>query len=133
MAAHILIGKDDPTAWTTEDRRCFGLLIHINIIHKHQAVFEVSDMHSNSNEHCESQRRHNYNEDKAHLFDSAGLLIPSILGVDPVTERMFDQGKFMSLGPPHSHDSFYLDGEIVGGSFQLEFSSLNKRKGIDKR
>lgn len=131
MAAHILIGKDDPIAWTTKDRRCSGLLIHKHV-HKHKAVFEVSDMHSNSNEHCESQRRHNYDEDKANQVDSAGLLIPSILGVDSVTERVFDQGKFMSLGPPRSHDSFYLDGEIVGGSFLLDRSSLNKRKGIDK-
>ena len=28
MAARILSGQDDPTAWATEDRRCFDLLIH---------------------------------------------------------------------------------------------------------
>lgn len=28
MAACILSGQDNPTAWATEDRHCFDLLIH---------------------------------------------------------------------------------------------------------
>ena len=70
-------------------------------------------------------------ENTAHLFNNAGLLIPSIPGVDPVTERLFDQGKIMSLEPSRSQDGYYPDGKPRGGSFLLVHSSKKKRKRDD--
>lgn len=64
----------------------------------------------------------------AHLFNNAGLLIPSIPGIDPVTERLFDKGEIMSLGQKHERDSYYPKGEPIGGSFILEYSSEKKQK-----
>ena len=73
-------------------------------------------------------RRLTHNEDTAHLFNNAGLLIPSIPGIDPVTERLFDKGEIMSLGPSRARDNYYPDGEPVGGSFVLEYSNAKKQK-----
>ena len=76
-------------------------------------------------------RQTGYCENTAHLFNNAGFLIPSIPGVDPVTERLFDQGKIMSLGPSRSHDGYYPDGKPRGGSFLLDHSNEKKRKRDD--
>ena len=70
--------------------------------------------------------RPEHNEENAHLFNNAGLLIPSVPGIDPVTGRLFDRGEIMSLG--QSHDSYYPNGEILDGSFLLEYSNEKKRK-----
>ena len=77
------------------------------------------------------RRQTGHCENTAHLFNNAGLLIPSIPGVDPVTERLFDQGKIMSLGPSRSHDGYYPDRKPRGGSFLLDQSSEKKRKRDD--
>ena len=58
----------------------------------------------------------------AHLFNNAGMLIPSIPGVDAVTERLFDQGKIMSLGQSRPNDNYYPGGEPRGRSFLLELA-----------
>ena len=72
--------------------------------------------------------RPGHTENTAHLFNSAGLLIPSIPGIDSVTERLFDKGEIMSLWTSRSHDGYYPDGEPVGGSFLMENSNAKKRK-----
>lgn len=68
----------------------------------------------------------------AHLFNNAGVLIPSIPGIDSVTERLFDQGEIMSLGPSRSHDNYYPDGGPVGGSFLMDDSRPKKCKRDDE-
>ena len=75
--------------------------------------------------------RPSHTEDTAHLFNSAGILIPSIPGIDSVTERLFDKGEIMSLRPSRSHDGYYPDGEPVGGSFLMENLNAKKRKRDD--
>ena len=70
----------------------------------------------------------NHNELTAHLFNNAGYLIPSIPGIDPVTERMFDQGKIMSLGPSRSYEYYYPEGGPLGDSFLLDHTRHKKRK-----
>ncbi|KAF6221936.1 hypothetical protein HO133_001904 [Letharia lupina] len=74
------------------------------------------------------RRAPNHGRDTAHLFNNAGVLMPSIPGIDIVTERLFDKGEIMSLGPSRSHDSYYPVGEPLGGSFLLDHSSDKKRK-----
>lgn len=69
-----------------------------------------------------------HTESTAHLFNNAGNLIPSIAGIDSVTERLFDKGEIMSLRPPRSNDGYYPDGEPVGGSFLMEHWNARKRK-----
>ena len=73
-------------------------------------------------------RRPTHNRETAILFNNAGLLIPSISGIDPVTERLFDKGEIMSLGHSRACDNYYPNGEPVGGSFILEFSDEKKQK-----
>ncbi len=73
-------------------------------------------------------RRPTHAEKSAYKFNNAGVLIPSIPGIDPVTERLFDKGQIMSLGPSRSHDCYYPNGEPVGGSFLLDNSSEKKGK-----
>ena len=73
-----------------------------------------------------------HTENTAHLFNGAGFLIPSIPGIDPVTERLFDKGEIMSLRPSRSNDGYYPDGEPVGGSFLMENSNAKKRKRNDE-
>lgn len=58
----------------------------------------------------------------AHRFNNAGMLIPSIPGVDAVTERLFDQGKIMSLGTSRPNNDYYPGGVPRGRSFLLELS-----------
>ena len=77
-------------------------------------------------------RRPIHDEDNAHLFNSAGVIMPSISGVDSVTERLFDQGEIMSLGPSRSQHGYYPDGGPVGGSFLLDQTSEKKRKRNDE-
>ena len=77
-------------------------------------------------------RQPTHNEDTAHLFNNAGFLIPSIPGIDSVTERLFDKGEIMSLRPSGSHDGYYPDGEPRGGSFLLDHSNEKKRKRDDE-
>ena len=72
-----------------------------------------------------------HTENTAHLFNSAGFLIPSIPGIDSVTERLFDKGEIMSLRPSRSNDGYYPDGEPVGGSFLMEKWNAKKRKRDD--
>lgn len=74
------------------------------------------------------QQEPNHTRETAHLFNNAGLLIPSIPGIDPVTERLFDKGEIMSLGQSCARDNYYPDGEPLGGSFLLESSSEKKGK-----
>ena len=74
-------------------------------------------------------RKLEHNEYTAHLFNNAGEVIPSIPGIDPVTERLFDQGVIMSLGPLRAQDTYYPDGEPPVGSFVLESCNGKKRKG----
>ena len=76
--------------------------------------------------------RMGHTENTAHLFNSAGFLIPSIPGIDSVTERLFDKGEIMSLRPSRSNDGYYPDGEPVGGSFLMENSNARKRKRDDE-
>lgn len=71
-------------------------------------------------------RRPTHNRETAFLFNNAGLLIPSIPGIDPVTERLFDKGEIMSLGQSPARDNYYPNGEPVGGSFILEYSNEKK-------
>ena len=73
-----------------------------------------------------------HTENTAHLFNSAGVLMPSIAGIDSVTERLFDKGEIMSLRPPRSNDGYYPNGEPVGGSFLMENSNAKKRKRDDE-
>lgn len=73
-----------------------------------------------------------HTENTAHLFNGAGFLIPSIPGIDSVTERLFDKGEIMSLRPSRSHDGYYPDGEPVGGSFLMENSNAKKRRRNDE-
>ena len=73
-----------------------------------------------------------HTENTAHLFNGAGFLIPSIPGIDSVTERLFDKGEIMSLRPSRSNDGYYPDGEPVGGSFLMENSNAKKRKRDDE-
>ena len=77
-------------------------------------------------------RQIKHDEDTAHLFNNAGMLMPSIPGIDSVTERLFDQGKIMSLGQSRSHDGYYPDGEPRGGSFLLYHSSEEKSKSTTR-
>ena len=72
-----------------------------------------------------------HNEDTAHLFNNAGNVIPSIVGIDPVTERLFDKGLIMSLRPSRAPDGYYPNGELKGGSFIIENSDNKKRKRDD--
>ena len=58
--------------------------------------------------------------------------MPSIPGIDSVTERLFDRGEIMSLGPSRAHDSYYQDGEPRGGSFLPDHSREKKRKRDDQ-
>ena len=74
-------------------------------------------------------RQIKHDNDTAHLFNNAGMLMPSIPGIDSVTERLFDQGEIMSLGQSRSHNGYYPDGEPRGGTFLLYHSSEEKRKG----
>lgn len=71
-----------------------------------------------------------HNVENAHLFNNAGLLIPSIPGIDSGTERAFDKGEIMSLG--QARDSYYPNREPIGGSFLLECSSEDKQKRDDE-
>ena len=71
-------------------------------------------------------------EKTAYKFNSAGVLIPSIPGIDSVTERLFDKGEIMSLGPSRSHDSYYPNGEPEGSSFLVDNSSKRKRNRDDE-
>ena len=73
-------------------------------------------------------RRLTHNEDTAHLFNNAGLLIPSVPGIDLVTERLFDKGEIMSLEQSRERDNYYPNGEPTGGSFVLEYSNEKKQK-----
>ena len=73
-------------------------------------------------------RKPRHNEETAHLFNNAGELIPSIPGIDAVTERLFDQGLIMSLRASLARDSYYPNGEPQGGSFVLGSSEEKKRK-----
>ena len=73
-------------------------------------------------------RRITHDEETAHLFNNAGKLIPSIPGIDAVTERLFDKGLIMSLRPSLPRDSYYPNGEPQGGSFILGNSEEKKRK-----
>ena len=68
----------------------------------------------------------------AQLFNNAGELMPSIPGIDSVTERSFDQGKIMSLRPPRLHDGYYPNGEPVGGSFLMDNLVAKMRKSDDE-
>lgn len=77
-------------------------------------------------------RRPTHNQNAAHQFNNAGFLMPSIPGIDSITERLFDKGEIMSLGPSRSQDSYYPDGEPNGGSFLLDGSSEKKRKRDDQ-
>ena len=74
--------------------------------------------------------RTGHTENTAHLFNSAGLLMPSIPGIDSVTERLFDMGEIMSLRASRSsNDGYYPEGgEPVGGSFLMENWNAKKRK-----
>lgn len=76
-------------------------------------------------------RRPTHDGYTANLFNNAGYLMPSIPGIDSVTERLFDKGEIMSLRPPRSNDGYYPDGEPVGGSFLMDLSSEKKRKRDD--
>lgn len=76
-------------------------------------------------------RRPTHDDDTAGLFNNAGYLMPSIPGIDSVTERLFDKGEIMSLRTPRSHDGYYPDGEPRGGSFLMDLSSQKKRKSDD--
>ncbi|CAD6567570.1 MAG: hypothetical protein ASARMPREDX12_000534 [Alectoria sarmentosa] len=76
-------------------------------------------------------RQIGHDETTAHLFNNAGVLMPSIPGIDSVTERLFDKGEIMSLGRSRSQDSYYPGGEPQGGSFLLNDSSQKKRKRDD--
>ena len=78
-------------------------------------------------------RRPTHDDYTAELFNNAGYLMPSIPGIDSVTERLFDKGEIMSLRPPSSHDGYYPDGEPRGGSFLMDLSSQKKRKRDDER
>lgn len=78
-------------------------------------------------------RRPTHDDYTADLFNNAGYLMPSIPGIDSVTERLFDKGEIMSLRPPSSHDGYYPDGEPRGGSFLMDPSSQKKRKRDDER
>lgn len=73
-------------------------------------------------------RRPTHDDYTAELFNNAGCLIPSIPGIDSVTERLFDKGEIMSLRPPCSNDGYYPDGEPCGGSFLMDYSNEKKRK-----
>ncbi|KAL9130712.1 MAG: hypothetical protein Q9175_006954 [Cornicularia normoerica] len=77
-------------------------------------------------------RQPKHDEGTAHLFNNAGVLMPSIPGIDSVTERLFDQGEIMSLRPSRSHDSYYPDGEPHPHSFLLDHSDGKKRIRLDK-
>ena len=73
--------------------------------------------------------RTGHTENTAHLFNSAGLLMPSIAGIDSVTERLFDKGEIMSLRASGSNnDGYYPEGEPVGGSFLMENWNAKKQK-----
>ena len=78
------------------------------------------------------KQRPPHNEITAHLFNNAGLIIPSLPEIDSVTERLFDKGEIMSLRPPRSHDGYYPDGEPIGGSFLMDHSNAKKRKRSDE-
>ena len=55
--------------------------------------------------------------------------MPSIAGIDSVTERLFDKGEIMSLRASGSNDDgYYPEGEPVGGSFLMENWNGKKRK-----
>ncbi len=79
-----------------------------------------------------NSRQPTHVEKTAYMFNNAGVLIPSIPGIDPVTERLFDKGEIMSLGPSGSHDCYYPNGEPEGGSFLLDILSKKKRKKDDE-
>lgn len=72
-----------------------------------------------------------HTDETAHLFNSAGFLMPSIPGIDSVMERLFDHGEIMSLGV-RLHDSYYPHGEPQGGSFLPDQSGTKKRKKDDR-
>ena len=76
----------------------------------------------------QQRKRITHDEDTAHLFNNAGVLMPSIPGIDSVTERLFDRGEVMSLGPSRSHNNYYPNGEPHGGSFILGHPCDKKRK-----
>lgn len=57
--------------------------------------------------------------------------MPSIPGIDSVTERLFDKGEIMSLRPPRPNDGYYPDGEPRGGSFLMDYSNEKKRTRDD--
>lgn len=84
-----------------------------------ESVTAASKQRQPSSPKPQKRRRITHDEDTAHLFNNAGVLIPSIPGVDSATERLFDKGEIMSLGPSRSHDDYYPDGEPHGGSFIL--------------
>lgn len=77
-------------------------------------------------------KRINHDEYTAHLFNNAGRFMPSIPGIDSVTERLFDRGEIMSLEPSRSHENYYTDGEPRGGSFIVGQPCERKRKRDDQ-
>lgn len=54
-----------------------------------------------------------HDKENAHLFNNAGVLIPSIPGIDSATERSFDKGEIMSLGQSRYRDN--TSGKPIGG------------------
>lgn len=76
-------------------------------------------------------RRPTHDDYTASLFNNAGYLMPSIPGIDSVTERLFDKGEIMSLRPPRPNDGYYPDGEPRGGSFLMDYSNEKKRTRDD--
>lgn len=98
----------------------------------HEPVTPARKQQQPTSKKPKKSRQIGHDETTAPLFNNAGVLMPSIPGIDSVTERLFDKGEIMSLGRSRSHDSYYPGGEPQGASFLLNDSSQKKRKRDDE-